>query len=228
MAKQKVKNLVIEAHGINFTRAFAPKAKYETDGKEPTEREWCTTLLIDEATVDKIKSTYPNLRKKMVPITPKQYLAKFKVAMPKGVEEPHILQLTKDAAYSFEDRTTGEEKVVMNEGPKVFLVDPETNKARNITNEEYVGNGSKGRVILEHRISKYKDKPIDVITMGDIALSELVEVDEKPNQGGNKVDAAQEFGFEIDDEDGESPQGFDNDPDDDSIPFDDEDGDEYE
>ena len=234
MAK-KTQDMVVDAKAINYTRTASPIAKYETQGKDPTELEWKSDLLIDEDTVEEIKKAYPNLRKKMNPITAKQYEKVYKVAMPKGVEGPHILKLTKDVAVRFKDAKTGEDRLLEKPQPKVILQESEK-KGRDITFEEYIGNNSVGRVILKYRSTQYNNKPIDVIELGSILITDLVEVEQKPGQGGNQQDnVEQAFGLEeVEESEAKAPErnesgiksnNFDSDDDDDDgdLDFDEDD-----
>jgi len=205
MAK-KSNDMVVDALAINYARIASPVAKYETDGKQPEELEWKADLLIDEETVDKIKEQYPNLRKKMNPITSKKYKEIYKVDMPKGVEGPHILKLTMDFAVKFNDPKKGE-TLFHKPQPKVLLAQGKK-KAKEITFDEYIGNGSKGRVIIKHRSTKYNSKDIDVLELGSVLLTELVEVEQKPGQGGNQEDDVEEaFGLEeVEESETEAPE----------------------
>jgi hypothetical protein len=236
MAK-KSNDMVVDAYAINYSRIASPVAKYETDGKNPEELEWKADLLIDEETVDKIKEQYPNLRKKMNPITSKNYKKVYKVDMPKGIEGPHILKLTMDFAVKFNDPKKGE-TLFYKPQPKVLLSQGKK-KAKEITFDEYIGNGSVGRVIIKHRTTQYNKKPIDVLELGSILLTELVEVEQKPGQGGNQEDDVESaFGLEEVEESeteapernekglkGDSTDDFDDEQDDDDDDDDDEDED---
>lgn len=226
MAK-KSNDMVVDALAINYARIASPVAKYETDGKQPEELEWKADLLIDEETVDKIKEQYPNLRKKMNPITSKKYKEIYKVDMPKDVEGPHILKLTMDFAVKFNDPKKGE-TVFYKPQPKVLLSQGKK-KAKEITFDEYIGNGSVGRVIIKHRSTKYNSKDIDVLELGSVLLTELVEVEQKPGQGGNQEDDVEDaFGLdEVEESETEAPErnekGINSSDDDDSADdFDDE------
>lgn len=190
----KPNHMVIEAHAINYARIASPSAKYETDGSKPTELEWKADILIDEDTEEAIKNRYPNLRKKMNPITPKKYKQQYKVDMPEGVEGPSILKLTQDVAVEYKDKKTGETKLLDKPQPKVILQEG-NGKGREITFDEYLGNGTKGKVQLKHRLTAYNNKPIDVLELGSILVTELVEVDVKPGQS-REEDVADVFGLE--------------------------------
>ena len=220
MAKKQDMNMVIEAKAINYARIASPVAMFETDGKGPTELEWKADILIDEDTVDAIEKKYPNLRKKMNPITPKKYKATYKVDMPDDVEGPAILKLTMPVGFEYTDKKSGEKLIGEKPQPKVLLKD-DGKKARDITFEEYIGNGSQGKVILLHRATAFKNKPIDVIELGSIMLTHLVEVEQKPGQGGDGgPDLKDAFGLDdIEESDAEAPEpnepGFDQSADDD-------------
>lgn len=207
MAKKQDMNMVIEAHAINYARIASPVAMFETQGKSPDELEWKADLLIDEDTVEAIEKKYPNLRKKMNPITAKKYKAQYNVDMPDGVEGPAILKLTMPVGFVFKDKKTQEEKLGEKPQPKVLLKE-DGKKARDITFEEYIGNGSQGKVILLHRATAFKNKPIDVIELGSIMLTHLVEVEQKPGQGGdNGPDLKDAFGLDdIEESDAEAPE----------------------
>jgi len=197
MASKKHNDMVIEAKAINYARIASPAAKYLTKGQHPTELEWKADLLIDEDTVDAIERKYPNLRKRINPITAKKYKAIYKVDMPRDIEGPHILKLTRDVAVEYTDRKTGEKKLFKKPQPRVLLDKGDGKKAKDITFEEYIGNGSTGKVILKHRESFYQGHPIDVIELGSILITNLVEVDVKPGQGGNEEeDLGEAFGLE--------------------------------
>jgi len=204
MAKQ-TKNIVIDALAVNYARIASPSAKYETQGKDASELEWKADILVDEDTVEKIENTYPNLRKKMNPITPKKYKQIYKVDMPEGVEGPAILKLTMPVGVAFKDKKTGEDKMMMKPQPKVLLQQGE-GKAKEITFDEYIGNGSVGKVMLMHRSTAYNNKPIDVIELGSILLTSLVEVDVKPGRGGNEPDVKDAFGLdEVEESESKAP-----------------------
>ena len=227
MSKKEVKkNLVIDAHAINYARIASPVAKYETLGKKPTDLEWKVDILIDEATYETIQETYSNLRKKATPITAKKYKEIYKVDMPKGIDEPMILKLSQDVAVEYKDAKTEEKKLMEKPQPKVLLKQ-EDGKARDITFEEYIGNGSKGKVLLSYRGTQYNGKPIDVIELGSIMVTDLVEVEVKPGQGGTKEPNLKDaFGLdEIEESDAVAPEpnekGLNSKDFDDDIPFDD-------
>jgi hypothetical protein len=208
MAGKKTNNMVVEAKAINYARIASPTAKYMTKGTNPLELEWKADLLIDEDTVDAIEKKYPNLRKRMNPITPKKYKSVYKVDMPKDIEGPHILKMTMDVAIEFKDKKTGEKKLLNKPQPKVLLDTGDGKKAKEITFEEYIGNGSEGKVILKHRATSYQGQSIDVLELGSIMLTHLVEVDAKPGQGGdNEDDLEDAFGLEeIEESDAEAPE----------------------
>ena len=207
MAKKPSMDMVVEAKAVNYARIASPSAKYMTKGANPLELEWKADLLIDEDTVDAIEKKYPNLRKRMNPITPKKYKATYKVDMPDGVEGPHILKMTMPVAIEFKDKKTGEMKQMEKPQPKVLL-QKEAGKAKEITFDEYIGNNSTGKVILKHRATSYQGSPIDVIELGSIMLTHLVEVDVKPGQGGPQEDNLEEaFGLEdVEGSDTEAPE----------------------
>lgn len=195
MAKQKM-DMVVDAKAINYARIASPTAKYMTKGANPLELEWKADLLIDEDTVDAIEKKYPNLRKRLSPITPKKYKATYKVDMPEGVEGPHVLKLTMPVAIEFKDKKTGEMKMMEKPQPKVLLQQGE-GKAKEITFDEYLGNNSNGKVVLKHRATSYQGNAIDVLELGHIMLTHLVEVDAKPGQGGSQEDDLSDvFGLE--------------------------------
>lgn len=231
MAKSKITNLTIDAHAINYARIASPVAKFETNGKDGTELEWKADLLIDEDTVEKIESTYPNLRKKMNPITAKKYEKQYNVKMPKGVEGPAILKLTQDVQVKFKDKKTGEDKLLDKPQPKALLKEG-GKKARDITFEEYIGNGSVGKVIILHRITQYNGKPIDVLELGSVLITDLVEVEQKPGDKSTGPDLKDAFGIdEIEESDAEAPEpnesGFSNDDFDDDGEEDEDEQDDY-
>ena len=201
----KTQDMVIEVQAINYARIASPVAKYETNGSHPTQLEWKADFLIDEDTVDAIQARYPNLRKKMNPITPKKYLQQYKVEMPEGVEGPSILKLTQDVAVEYKDKKTGEQKLLEKPQPKALLSQGE-GKAKDITFEFYIGNGSKGKVQLKHRVTAYNNKPIDVIELGSIMITHLVEVDAKPGQGSGEDNVADVFGLdEVEESEAQAP-----------------------
>lgn len=196
MAKKDL-NMVIEAKAINYARIASPVAMYQTKGNTPTELEWKADVLIDENTVEAIEKKYPNLRKRLNPITPKKYAATYKVDMPKDIEGPHILKLTMPVAIEFKDKKTGDPKLMEKPQPRVVLADPDGKKGKEITFDEYLGNGSYGKVLLKHRSTAYNGSPIDVVELGSIMLTHLVEVDAKPGQGGMEEDNLEDaFGLE--------------------------------
>ena len=195
MAKQKM-DMVVDAKAINYARIASPTAKYMTKGANPLELEWKADLLIDEDTVDAIEKKYPNLRKRLNPITPKKYKATYKVDMPEGVEGPHILKLTMPVAIEFKDKKTGEMKMMEKPQPRL-VVSQGDGKAKDQTFDIYVGNNSAGKVILKHRATAYQGSPIDVLELGSIMVTHLVEVDAKPGQGGSQEDdLGDAFGLE--------------------------------
>lgn len=207
MAKKDLINLVVDAEAINYARIASPSAKFETDGKSKLDQEWKADILITEETVEKIQSTYPNLRKKMNPITPKKYESVYKVPMPKDVEEPHILKLSIPVQIQYKDKDTGETKYLDKPQPKVILQTEDGKKE--ITNTEYIGNNSKGKVMLMHRKTAYNSKPIDVIELGALLVTSLVEVAQKPGQGYDPdKDVIDAFGdFEAEPEDIKKSEG---------------------
>lgn len=208
MAKKPSMDMVVEAKAINYARIASPSAKYLTKGANPTELEWKADLLVDEDTVDAIEKKYPNLRKRMNPITPKKYASTYKVDMPKDIEGPHILKLTMPVAIEFKDKKTGEMKLMEKPQPKVLLAQEGGKKAKEITFDEYIGNGSAGKVILKHRATSYQGSPIDVIELGSVMLTNLVEVDIKPGQGGVQEDDLEDvFGLEeVEESDTKAPE----------------------
>lgn len=189
----KSNDMVVEARAINYARIASPVLMYKKTGNDPKDMEWKADLLIDEDTVDAIEKKYPNLRKRINPITPKKYNTQYKVEMPNDVEGPHILKLTMPVEIEFKDKQSGELKRLEKPQPRVLV--SEGGKAKEVTFDELIGNGSYGQVILKHRSTAYEGSPIDVVELGSINLKHLVEVNVKPG-GTQEDDLSAAFGLE--------------------------------
>jgi len=162
---------IIEGVGFFYTKIqrAAPKFNPE-DGNE-----FVVDCQVDKATVKAWNKEFPKNKGKEMDYD--AFVAKFGAEHAIGEDEQYFIKLKKNESY--EDKTTGERKLIADAFRPRVLLDDGNGELEDITFTKLVGNGSKGVVQYEINENKY-GKFANLVA---VKVDELVVVEKADSAG---------------------------------------------